>query len=79
VRRDARKQVEAVQGMYRARLEARGGEISALRDSFDKGQLELAAPERRARYLESAIATTVGQVVTGRTADSPTQTKLSSA
>jgi hypothetical protein len=75
VRRDARKEVEAVRGMFAARLEAREGEIIDLRESFDKSQRAVAAYERRSRYLESAVATNVEQAVNGQRepARSPTR------
>jgi len=66
VRRDARKEVESVRGMFAARLEAREAEIIDLRDSFDKSQRAVAAYERRSRYLESAVATNVEQAVNGK-------------
>ena len=78
VRRVARKEVEAVGGMYQARLDARDEEISELRDSFDKSQRAVGAYERRVRYLESAIATSFAHGANGQ-ADSPTERKLSSA
>ena len=66
VRRDARKEVESVRGMFAARLEAREAEIVDLRDSFDKSQRAVAAYERRSRFLESAVATNVEQAVNGQ-------------
>lgn len=56
VRRDARKEIEAVRGMFSGRLDAREVEITELRESFDKSQRAVAAYERRSRYLEAAIA-----------------------
>jgi Skp family chaperone for outer membrane proteins len=76
VRRDARKEVAAVRGMYQGRLEARNEEISKLRDSFDQSQRAVAAHDRRARYLESAIATSFER--NGNTKQS-TESRLSSA
>ena len=67
VRRDARKEIEAVQSTYGARLESRNEEIVRLRDNFDKSQRAVAAYERRARYLESALMTSTEH----RTADPP--------
>ena len=75
VRRDARKEVEAVRGMYQARLEARDEEVIELRDNFDKSQRAVAAFERRARYLESAVAANVEQAVNGQRAESKTKTR----
>ncbi len=72
VRRDARKEVEAVRSMFQARLESRDEEISGLRDSFDKSQRAVAAYERRARYLESAVASSFEQAGNGQRADSRT-------
>ena len=69
IRRDARREVEAVRGMFAARLEARDGEIQNLRESFDKSQRAVAAFERRARYLESAIATNITQTLDGDAKD----------
>jgi hypothetical protein len=43
--------------MFRARLESREEEIVRLRDIFEKSQRAVAAYERRARYLESALIT----------------------
>lgn len=63
VRRDARKEVEAVRGMFTARLESRESEIADLRDSFDKSQRAVAAYERRVRYLEAAVAINVDQAL----------------
>ncbi len=57
VRRDSRRQLEAEREMLLARLESRQQEIEHLRESFDKSQRAVAAYERRARYLESAITT----------------------
>lgn len=74
VRRDARKEVAAVRGMFAARLEAREAEILELRDSFDKSQRAVAAFERRSRYLESAVATNINQTFSGgRAPAGPTQ------
>ncbi len=75
VRRDARRQVEDVRGMYATRLEARDQEIFDLRDSFDESQRAVAAHERQARYLESAVATSVEQTVIGRRGDSKAESR----
>lgn len=64
VRRDARKEVEATKSMFAARLESRDQEIISLRENLDKSQRAVAAYERRARYLESAVAATVEQNLT---------------
>lgn len=61
VRRDARKEVDAVRSMYLGRLEARDEEIESLRESFDKSQRAVSAYERRARYLESAVTASMEQ------------------
>lgn len=65
VRRDARKEIEAMRTMFAARLDAREEEIISLRENFDKSQRAVAAFERRARYLESAVAATVEQKADG--------------
>lgn len=75
VRRDARKEVEAVRGMFQARLEARDEEVIELRDNFDKSQRAVAAYERRARYLESAVAANFEQAADGQRADSKPQAR----
>lgn len=75
VRRDARKEVEAVRGMYQGRLEARDEEVIELRDNFDKSQRAVAAYERRARYLESAVAANVEQAVNSQRAGSKTKAR----
>ena len=75
VRRDARKEVEGVREMYHARLESRDEEIYELRDNFDKSQRAVAAFERRARYLESAVAANVEQSVNGGRAESKKETQ----
>lgn len=72
VRRDARKEVEAVQEMFAARLESRDEEIAELRNSYDKSQRAVAAYERRARYLESAVATNVEQAINSQRAGART-------
>lgn len=59
VRRDANREVEAVRAMFRGRLEARDEEIVVLRDRYEKSQRAVAAYERRARYLESALTTSL--------------------
>ena len=56
VRRDTRREIEAVREIFAARLDARETEVSELRDSFDKSQRAVAAYERRSRYLEAAVA-----------------------
>ena len=58
VRRDVRQEVEQVRGAFAARLDARNEEVVRLRDNFEKSQRAVAAYERRARYLESALMTT---------------------
>lgn len=55
VRRDARKEIDAVREMFGARLESREAEIADLRESFDKSQRAVSAYERRARYLEATV------------------------
>ncbi len=75
VRRDARQQVEDVRGMYAARLEAREQEVYALRASLDKSQRAVAAFDRRARYLESAVASNVEQALNGRRADAKPESR----
>ena len=55
VRREARREVDSIRGRLTARVESRDGEIAALRDSFEKSQRAVAAYQRRARYLESAV------------------------
>ena len=57
VRRESRQEIEQIHSSFAARLESRNEEIVRLRDSFDKSQRAVAAYERRARYLESAIMT----------------------
>ena len=79
VRRDARKEIEAVREMYEARLESRDEEISGLRDNFDKSQRAVAAYERRARYLESAVAANIEQALNGYRPKPSTKPKLPSA
>ena len=69
VRRDARKEITAVRSMFTARLEARDEEVESLRENFDKSQRAVAAYERRARYLESAVAAGLDQKA-GRSAKS---------
>ena len=59
VRRDAGREVEAVRTMFQGRLEARDEEIVMLRDRYEKSQRAVAAYERRARYLESALTASV--------------------
>ncbi|MDH3605635.1 MAG: hypothetical protein OER12_01415 [Acidimicrobiia bacterium] len=66
VRRDARKEVNATREMFAARLESRDQEIISLRENFDKSQRAVAAYERRARYLESAVAANLDQKATRR-------------
>jgi hypothetical protein len=78
VRRDARKEVEAVRSMYQGRLEARDEEVIELRNLFDKSQRAVAAYERRVRYLESAIATGFEHGANGRS-DRIQDSKLPSA
>ena len=58
VRRDARQEVAQIHSSMSARLESRNEEIVRLRDNFEKSQRAVAAYERRARYLESALMTT---------------------
>lgn len=65
VRRDARKEIEAVRGMFAGRLDAREAEIAGLRESFDKSQRAVAAYERRSRYLEAAVASKFGPTRNG--------------
>jgi len=66
VRRDARREVNATREMFAARLESRDQEIISLRENFDKSQRAVSAYERRARYLESAVAASVDQKATRR-------------
>lgn len=77
VRRDARKEIEATRSMFEARLYAREQEVISLRESFDKSQRAVAAYERRARYLESAVAVNaeqaVGRAARGRTTPAAAQ------
>jgi Skp family chaperone for outer membrane proteins len=68
VRRDARKEIEAVRGMFAGRLDAREAEIAELRESFDKSQRAVAAYERRSRYLEAAVASNFGRISKGEDA-----------
>ncbi len=56
VRREAGKEVNVLDEIYRARLEAHETATGRLRDSFDRSQRALAAYERRNRFLESALA-----------------------
>lgn len=65
VRRDARKEIEAVRRMFAGRLDGRESEIAELRESFDKSQRAVAAYERRARYLEAAVASNFGHTRNG--------------
>ncbi len=58
VRRDTGRETEAVGQIYQGPLEARDREVG--RDSFDKSQRALTVYERRKRYLESALATSLG-------------------
>ena len=68
VRRDAARELEALRTMYGARIDSRDDEIVRLRDNFDKSQRAVAAYERRARYLESALtANTEERVSIGAT------------
>ena len=65
VRRGARKEIEAVREMFGARLESREREINDLRESFDESQRAVSTYERRARYLEAAVAVNVERALDG--------------
>ena len=70
VRRDANREIEAIRSMFHGRLEARDEEIVLLRDRYEKSQRAVAAYERRARYLESALTASI---------DSPPEEAVSQA
>lgn len=55
IRRDAGRELEAARAIWNSRVESRDEEIGRLRESFEKSQRAVAAYERRARYLESAL------------------------
>lgn len=64
VRRDARRELEAMRAIWNARIESRDEEIVRLRSTFEKSQRAVAAYERRARFLESALTASTEQQVT---------------
>ena len=63
VRRDARRELEALRAIWNARIESRDDEIVRLRTTFENSQRAVAAYERRARFLESALTATAEEQV----------------